>query len=1792
MLQPFAVADAVLGAYRRYVRTSFPLRDPALDVEREELVDRGLLWSEPYVALARPGTSGPPLDSLAGLLDSRTLSLPWGFETLYAHQEQAIRRLASGPGHTPAPTLVLSGTGSGKTESFLIPIVDACLRSDRRGVKAIVVYPMNALANDQLKRLRTLLADCPEVSFGRYTGDAPESDAGDRARPPRPADAPPNARWSRQAMRDEPPNILLTNYTQLEYLLLRGRDRELFRFGPPAFLVVDEIHLFSGVLGAEVACLLRRLRQHVGAGPSDLCPVGTSATAGTGELPRLLEFASRLFGLAFGPEAAIAETPVPPRPLGARFPRPPRVTTAALERAGTPGGLASLAESVLGLDARLPREPDALAEALGRVIDDVGTIGVVERALDAPGPLSTAAGALGMLAERASCPPEELANEAMALLLVGAAARQAGIGEAEPQPRFRPRVHQVVRSLAGLWRCTDPGCGSLLPPGTGACSCGALALPLASCRTCGEAYLSSPALGAKQVDDVRQLQAIEGRRSDPRVFLADSRQLQPIDSDEDGRIVEWRTLAVCRHCLAAHGDPGGINHARACPDPVSGPASLLASLDAVHCPSCGAQGAAGRPVLIPLSGSAAASVAVLTQVTSDELRARDGEAAGRLLVFADSRQDAAQQAGYADDQGAKSAVRQLLVDAASGGPLSIKEAVGVVQTAVTGERSTLRRWLIGESDRRFAEVSNPQFVPTEAEERMIRSQLEWEVTLEITERARRRFALESEGLLVVEFDTLETVAESVTRQWPDQPFNSSDHLAQVIAALADIARYRRIVDHWMLQRVPRDLVRNHNVRIGDRAVNATTGFSSKRYSDRRAQVDLRAWSLPRNVTQLTELFGRVLERPSLQANDIVETLVERLSGTGFLSSSTVEGRKRLMLDHRRLRLVRRREQTLYRCDRCGLVRPRLLTSVSGRPLCTNWRCSGQPRPWGPATERDFYRERYLQPPRRLIVREHSGQIESDERLALEERFNDRSEPTVDALACTQTLEVGVSLDDLNAVILRNFPPTPANYAQRVGRAGRRSKVALSLAHAGQGPHDSYFFDRPEEMIAGEVRAPAISLDNDPLVRRHVNSLIFEVLGIELPGRWVPPFGETDDPLGETIADEDGVLREAILVPIADRLELPATRAALEEAVGQAFLRDDDPARTPAAEALCVDQLRRFMPDLRIALSRWCNRYRALLAEFEGYRRIRGVPSKAEQDAERRVMLEIERLAGPKSPEYQPLGFLGLVGFLPRYGFTGDSVLLHVPLDDEPIVQAAWVAATEYAPGNIVYARGRKLKVQRLHPAPRPENEAGPDYRDNVLRAARRCDACEVLSFDPLVKACPGCGADLVSQQVIELTGVRASGTTISSDDEFRTSEDYETVIHLAEPPEPPEITVLGGYRFERSHGREITLANRGPRPDGGGWALGFSVCTSCGFAAETTADDDDPDADSDVFEQGHAPRCPGRKDPEQVKAGLWLTARIRGDVLEMGLPPAARGDAFHSWRVTLGEALVLGIRETMQAGQRDVGWFVRPLNAEPRALTLYDTMPGGTGYLPKLTADGGEGLRLAAAGALERLEACTCQNSCHRCLRDFWNQRHHSVLDRFEVISTLRRLAEAPATEFEAAEDDRFESFLEEEFFERLSAAGLPAPTLQVVRQLGQGRITRVDAEYRAPDISVFLDGRAYHAQSLEKIADDLDRRNRLEAKGVLVLEFTWEDVMQRFDEVVVPALRSALHLENLEPSLDLQELPGLAIEHIDRSRHFARVVVNCVDWMSSESARQDSLTSSNRARLAGWRLHRSGALR
>jgi ATP-dependent helicase YprA (DUF1998 family) len=1787
VLQPFAVAEAVLETYRRYVRTGFPLRDEVLEQQREALIEQGLLWAEPFVSLARPGAPGPKLASLTSLLAPRTLELKWGFQDLYDHQYRALERLRLRQGARPQSTLVLSGTGSGKTESFLIPIVDACLREPGPGIKALIIYPMNALANDQFLRLQKLLADCPEVTFGRYTGDTPETDAGDERRQPRPGIAPPNCRWSRQAMRDAPPNILLTNYTQLEYLLLRGKDAELFRHGPPTYLVVDEIHLFAGVLGAEVACLLRRLRQHVGARPGDICCVGTSATAGVDEQPHLLAFAERFFGTKFGDDAAIAEAPADPRPVGQRLTPPPSLTRQDLAAAHEVRGLARLAEKALGLAV----EPDeAFGVNLGRVIDEFEVVGVVERALLTPAPVGAAAAALHRLDGRGNASQDALILEATAILLLGAAARQSPTGEDEIQPRFRPRLHQVLRSLSGLWRCLNPECQTLTPPGKGKCpKCEAATLPLSSCRTCGEAYWSSPTFGFP-LEAIDHLEAVDRRKGQPAVFLASPARLTPIAEDEEGGRHDWVVAAVCPNCASFSPSGEEIAHSRACATPTAR-VEVYASTDDVHCPSCGDQGARNRPILLPLQGSAAASVAVVTQSLSDELRAREGEAGGRLLVFADSRQDAGQQAGYADDQGARISVRQLLATALEGGRLTLPEAIRRVQDRVVSDPATLKRWLVGEEDHRFAEVAKPTYVPSEADEEVIRRQLEWEIALDLTERSRRRFSPEQEGVVLVQVDRLEELVTALSRNWPDHPFGDDERLAQLVRTLVDVLRWGRAVDHWLLKRTPREVIKNHSIRIGDRGVKDTRGYGSAKFKSARDQVDIRAWTAERNATRLTELIGRVLGQPAVQTNQAAEALASRVAALGLLAESRVANRKRLMVDHKRLVLSRREGQPLWRCDRCGTVLSALLTSLRGEPLCPSWRCPGTPQAHEPKADRDFYRRQYISTPRRLIVREHSGQIEGDERLALEERFNDRENPTIDVLACTPTLEVGVSLDDLHSVILRNLPPTPANYAQRVGRAGRRSKVALAMAHAGQAPHDSYFFERPADLIAGFVRAPSISLDNEPLLRRHVNSLVYEMLALDLPTRWVPPLEDPTGFVGPTVADSDGVLRESTLQPFAEKLADPTTRQKIEAAAKGAFCSALDPSPPQAAEEIVLDQVGRFLEELRAALMRWCNRYRALLTEYERLRNVR-MPTRAEQDMERRLRTELERLAGQSNPEFQPLGFLGLVGFIPRYGFTGQSVFLHLPRAEQPIVQAAWVAVTEFAPCNIVYARGRKLKVRRLDPAPVPENDAGAEHRDNVLRPARRCDACEFLSFDPLEKSCPTCGADLVGQQVIELTGVRGGGGAISSEDEYRSRADYHLTQILAGTPPASQKLTLGGFEIERTSGREIIIANRGPSPEEDDQpGLGFEVCTGCGFTKESelpVQGDEDEGDEGEAEAIGHAPRCPGKNDAtgEVIKSRIWLIARIRGDVLEIQLPDAAREKSFASWRLTLAEALKLGIRETMQAGQRDLSSFERMREGHPWSIVIYDTMPGGTGYIPKLFEGGAQGLKLAAAHVLGRLESCDCTTSCYRCLRDFWNQRGHHLLNRFEILGVLRRLAEGVATEASDAENEQLESFLEVEFFRRLRAARIPTPTLQVVREIGGQRITRVDAEYRDPDVSVFLDGRQFHSTSIEKIASDFDKRNRLEARGVLVLEFTFADVLQRFDSIA-ETLKRALAGHQNGGSFDPKELPGGQAVEIDEARRRATLRVDGQKWLASEAERAASLAGANRLRLAGWRLKR-----
>jgi DEAD/DEAH box helicase domain-containing protein len=326
---PATLAQDVKRQIRHYLEATFNFRRRDEEAAFSEFVNdpENGLFKGPWVQLRRPFRPAPETLDPALLFDVCPSFHP------FLHQWQAWQRLSS-KGREPESTIVTTGTGSGKTECFLFPVLDHCLRSVTRGekgVKAIILYPMNALAADQARRFTEEIFSRPElhrgvgngrkarVRIGLYIGrrgsgegDGPDPGAVKEMRVEAKADGDDFFHITdRDAMQEDPPDILLTNYKMLDYLLLRPKDQRIWRFNDPGrlrFLVLDELHTYDGAQGADVACLVRRIKARLDVREGGLCCVGTSATIASGReeedmdpLQRLADFASVLFQERFRP---------------------------------------------------------------------------------------------------------------------------------------------------------------------------------------------------------------------------------------------------------------------------------------------------------------------------------------------------------------------------------------------------------------------------------------------------------------------------------------------------------------------------------------------------------------------------------------------------------------------------------------------------------------------------------------------------------------------------------------------------------------------------------------------------------------------------------------------------------------------------------------------------------------------------------------------------------------------------------------------------------------------------------------------------------------------------------------------------------------------------------------------------------------------------------------------------------------------------------------------------------------------------------------------------------------------------------------------------------------------------------------------------------------------------------------------------------------------------------------------------------------------------------------------------
>lgn len=1694
----------VAEEYRRFIRSTYRLADPALRRQFEEHVNQAdVLVKGPYVTLARDFASGATLDAVVaeGLAPAELTRFAWPFGAgpLHDHQERALRAVRAGRN-----VVVTTGTGSGKTEAFLLPVIADILEAKARGMagtKAILLYPMNALANDQLVRLRELVRGSGiPLTFALYTGESEET-AGTLGAP---LDGHELVR--RDDIRQAPPDLLLTNYKQLEFLLVRRADRPLFTPSLQA-LVLDELHTYRGALATEVACLIRRLKARSGIGRDALRCIGTSATVSqdAGGDAALARFATTLFDATLEAADIISERYAPPPASpSSRYDPPLRVPDAELLSAAATGGdpeaLEALAQLACG------RAIPASGDLVARVQETVAGHAHILAIRDGAGPPRTYPELAKELTERvptlAGLTADEAARVVEAFVLLGS------VGDDARPPLLRPKLHTFYHGVYDVGLCLEPTCRTLIREGQDQCPrCGAAVRPAVLCRTCGQDFVKV------KWDPDRPGHTLPNEEflSDENTAFIASRLASDLD-DDDGTEDGQRPSARGRRRRSSAEPPrwgpgwvdavgGQVGYGDEPPDSGSWARQWVLRGKGHQCPICKATSPRGD-ILTLLRTPQAASVSVLATHHLDNLETDER----KLLVFADNRQEAAHQAGYTGDRHRQFAVRHVIQ--------ALVQDAGPNGVALEG----LNLRLLEE----FQRLGLAQRRLSREERRLWEHALRYEAAGEFCRSSIQRISLENLGLVAVEYEFLDEVvgAQHFAAVCATHGIAPNEG-AVLVRAMLDFMRRRRAVAFPFYQqfiderRTPWSaLARDPYLLSIPEHERGPSAFMPDRPSAARGH-SVSGWTfhaVVRDATRggaggLAKLVRRVTERGN-DVDDWTRAIVALLAQHEVLEQVALPERVRNRTAGARAyqiaaRVIRLHPATNgYRCAKCQTWRP------YQPPCCVSGtRCTGTAdEQRSVVVDEDHYYVRLYSEdrPRRLVAREHTAQISDEERARRETDFKDGR---LDVLVCSPTLELGVDIGQLPSVVLRNAPPTPANYVQRAGRAGRRLRIGYVSTFCSMGAHDRHCFEDPAWLVRGEFRPPTVRLSNDRIVMRHVRALALEELNQDfnwLMGDLLAAYHEPTH-LAPTRID-------AVCAGLADRMG--KTRALA------AAVFHDAPG---AAEAVT-----RLDADLRAAVEAWhaqvCRLHKEI-QEFSAPLRIRELEQKrsARQRAYRELTLD------PKHAHV--LTYLANVGLLPSYQFPTDTFALEPGVSDTPTLRRpAWIALFEFAPGNLVYANGHKLRNIRAFFAG-SRRLGGGEGGAGLVEPYAFCDSCGFAS--PEVRNnCPRCDTPIVrTASVALLESFEAEESTqITSAEDARQRVIFDRAEYvLDEPRRAARLYPYDLLTLEYRERADLLATNWGRSRRRGDRGEQFLLCASCGRHQPAGLEDERLAR----WQEDHARFCNGTVE------SFILGYRFNADALVVPVPSSylpPGDDEQASASRTLGKALVVGAQELLEIEPDEVAFMAHRDGDAGWAIVLYETAPGGAGYLEALAGRLGPWARAAH----DRLFAHDCERACYRCLKSYRNQFDHARLNKELVRPLLFALGGVePVQETAVGQggdgmrqsreraaaitppDPSVASPIEQALLAAIRLDGrLPDPEGQVEVRTEEGVLLTVpDFAYPDMKIAIFCDGFAYHG-NIDTLSSDAQKRNRLQSMGWLVLTFWGRQILQNparcVDEVFV----------------------------------------------------------------------------
>lgn len=1549
-LNPIEKSKYINEKYKDYLRSSFQFGNSKLQKLFEEQLKQENLFKGPYVDLNMPFQRGKSINELMaeGVVYKSFSKLgEINFKRpLYSHQEESIRRIGKG-----RSAIITTGTGSGKTECFLYPILNDLMgdleKGNREvGIRVIFLYPMNALVNDQIDRVRKILTQCPDITYGFFTGDTKES-VSKRYREKYSEEndtfIPDNELVSREEIRENPPHLLFTNYSMLEYLLIRPNDYSIFspqRLKNWKYVVLDEAHSYYGSLGIELSLLMRRLTGLAEKKPRFILTSATLGEQGKSEKD-IVDFARNLTSAKFDEEDIIFSKRIP-------------LQAANIQYKVDGIDYLMLKHNIKSLDVvkqiynkyKKSSTNDIRTCLYELLVNDRNVYEIYNILKDGSKSFQDIQEVFGT-----SLSDEQI----IALIDLINLAEKNGIG------LFDLKYHSFVRPLSGAY--ITYGSEPRLSLTKSNMISGLKAFEVGNCRYCSSPYI----IGKIQYCEADHLEYLfqnkevdiyENYGSNEFVKL-DYFLIENVVNEEEVDKSILEEFSVCSKCGCIH-PTKNLNAKKCnCGDAYQFVIYRVRQLkdgneevvfnNINQCPCCGHKGKSGVVKSLNLGkdeGTAIIAQILLEAIDEGETelkkpvklslkmkRKSDSSAENvkvkQFLSFSDSRQQASFAAVFLDSNHVRMLQKRLIwkvIEDEGYRDISVDELASIL-TSIIKEKDLFSNGLTAHKNAWITIFIDLLKVDGSYDGEglgLFYFHLDLKNIMDIIDEEDVQDEFGKYNITKTDLETIMQVVFSVFKVTPAINYVKSTLTPD---EKKEYLEYRRFDNYVMLN-------------------------SAKTIRNIRSFLPVNGQS-----NMVVRYIKKVCGCDTAAAKDILEVIFINLAVEGGLLRRH-DTKDSYQIDASRYVVRNYKKSKYYQCSKCGRLTP---YNVHG--ACVQDKCDGTLIEVDPdiVLESNYYRKQYkYKKVEGIVVREHTAQLDRKTAKKYQLDFKNKK---INILSCSTTFEMGIDIGDLETVFMRNVPPTPANYVQRAGRAGRRKdSSAYILTYCGTGSHDYTYFMEPEKMISGVIMPPYFNVLNKKIIVRH---LMATCLGFFF--RQNPDYFKSVDKLvfGEGIGAFKKYVSshpEDLNCYINERIIPGSIYTEYHDFKWFDKIGGND------------EKMEHFVESIKEIAKEYEEAKKHALEE-ENYKEADHYTKQIEHLHKEKVIDSLSRYC-----------------VIPKYGFPVDVVPLQIykegVMDNNyDLTRDLKIALSEYAPDSEVIVNGKKYTSKYI------SLPKASEFPRNYFCTCSKCKKINVYVSSRTAGKCKYCGEAIETKQ---------SEYFIEPINGFKTGVTKESTHMKPKRSYAGEVSYLGGGIKDENHlelGRavvetstddELLVMNRS----------GFYMCSVCGY--------------SDII-KGRAitPRllkkhkncrqydCPN-EDLEQLKLGH----RFQTDVARFTIPLLESTDKTSYPRaLSFMYAFLEGVSNVFEIERNDIDGILE-LNMEEQSydILLYDNVPGGAGHVKRLVDRGAIINSLRAALNKVSQQCCDENTSCYNCLRNYYNQTHHSYLQRIYAKKSIEML--------------------------------------------------------------------------------------------------------------------------------------------------------------------------------------------